>query len=115
MCVCVCVCVFVLCCVVCVCVCVCVCVMLYLQLERRQLGYQQGGLSHIYDSLYRILRKAQNRTLAGDVDMFAINLHTLFDVTLKFPAVAPNPSKSSFNLTVVCVCVCVVVFQHSCV
>ncbi|XP_076462045.1 uncharacterized protein LOC143294556 [Babylonia areolata] len=74
---------------------------LYEQLERCQLGYQQDGLSRIYDSLYQILRKAQNRTLAGDVDMFAINLHTLFEVALRFPAVAPDPAKSSFSLLTV--------------
>ncbi|XP_070196079.1 uncharacterized protein, partial [Littorina saxatilis] len=71
------------------------------QLERCQLGYQLDGLSNIYDSLYELLRKARNRTLAGDVDMFAINLHTLFDVTLRFPAVAPDPQRSSFNLKTV--------------
>ena len=70
------------------------------QLERCQLGYQQGGLSAVYDSLYHILRKAQNRTLAGDVDMFAINLHRLLDLSLNFPAVAPRPDRSSFNLSV---------------
>nr|KAG5703223.1 hypothetical protein BaRGS_034134 [Batillaria attramentaria] len=70
-------------------------------LEQLQLGYQQGGLSDLYDQLYEMVQKAQNRTLAGDVDMFALNIHTLLDVTLRFPALAPTHNGSSFSLQTV--------------
>ncbi|PVD23414.1 hypothetical protein C0Q70_16683 [Pomacea canaliculata] len=63
---------------------------IFLQLEQIQLGYQQGGLSGIYNSMYSVVQKAQNRTLAGDVELFARSLQTLLTVTLRFPTLAPE-------------------------
>ncbi|KAL8566790.1 hypothetical protein ACOMHN_005741 [Nucella lapillus] len=75
-------------------------IFLYEQLKRCQLGYQDDDLGLVWDSLYEILHMARNRTLAGDVDMFAINLYTLVDITRRFPAVAPGPG-GSFSLKTV--------------
>ncbi|XP_076439888.1 uncharacterized protein LOC143279684 [Babylonia areolata] len=75
---------------------------LYEQLERCQLGYQENDMGEVWSSLDELLFKAQNRTFAGDVEMFATNLHTLFDITRRFPALAPAaPSARAFTLKTV--------------
>lgn len=40
--------------------------------------------------MYSVVQKAQNRTLAGDVELFARSLQTLLTVTLRFPTLAPE-------------------------